>query len=84
MTHTLHRSAATPQLPGDFVVLMIAARGINDCGSAAAMREFLRIASRFAPVNMGDARSGSRQTMLLEELVDAVRGGSVVHAVLAD
>ena len=83
MTHTLHRRESIPDLPGDFVILMMSARGTNISGSAVAMREFLRIASRFAPVNMGDACSGSRQTMSSAELENAVRDTSVVHAVFA-
>ncbi len=84
MTHTLHRRESIPELPGDFVVLMMSARGININGSAVAMREFLRIANQFTPVNMGDARSGSRQTMSFAELEAAVQDTSVVHAVFAD
>jgi hypothetical protein len=84
MTHTLHRSALKPDLPSDYVLLMMSAKGINDAGSAEAMREFLRIADRFAPVNMGDMRSGNLFTGSPQEIGASVRDTSIVHAVFVD
>jgi hypothetical protein len=84
MTHTLHRSASKPDLPSDYIVLTMSAKGINDAGSEEAMREFLRIACRFAPVNMGDMRSGNLFTESPQEIEASIRDTSIVHAVFVD
>jgi len=84
MTHTLHRSDSKADLLSEYVFLMMSAKGINDTGSAEALREFLRIASRFAPVNMGDMRSGSIYNRYPEEIAVSVSDTSIVHAVFVD
>ena len=54
MTHTLHRKGTKQNLSNDFILLTMAAKGINEDGAADKMREFLRIVSRYNPANMGD------------------------------
>ena len=63
---------------------MMSAKGFNDVGSTEAMRTFLRISSRFGPLNMGDMRSGSIHTLSLQEIEASVQDTSIVHAVFAD
>jgi hypothetical protein len=58
MTNTLHRYGAPETLENDFIVFAMAARGINDQGSVAKFQEFLRIARRHHPINLGDATKG--------------------------
>jgi hypothetical protein len=84
MTHTLHRCASKPELPADYVLLMMSAKGVNDADSAGAMREFLQIAGRFAPVNMGDMRSGNLLAKSPQEIEASIRDTSIVHAVFAN
>lgn len=58
MTNTLHRYGAPETLENDFIVFAMAARGINDQGSVSKFQEFLRIARKHNPVNLGDATQG--------------------------
>jgi hypothetical protein len=58
MTNTLHRYGAPQTLENDFIVFAMAARGLNDGGSVEKFREFLRIARKHGPVNLGDATKG--------------------------
>lgn len=81
MTHTLHRQGMTEDLGGDYVVLAMAAKGINEEGAAVKLQEFLRIASQLSPVNMGDMKTGNSLQMELERIVEGVTNTSIVHAV---
>ena len=51
MTHSLHRQGTVEDLSGDFVVLAMAAKGINEEGAADKLREFLHVASQLSPVS---------------------------------
>jgi hypothetical protein len=56
MTNTLHRYGAN--FDDDYIVFAIPARGVNDANAAEKERRFLQIASKYNPVNMGDASHG--------------------------
>lgn len=58
MTNTLHRYGAPETLENDFIVFAMSARGVNDQGSVAKFQEFLRIARKHNPINLGDATKG--------------------------
>jgi len=58
MTNTLHRYGAPETLEDDFIVFAMAARGINDAGSVEKLRQFLALARRHGPINLGDATQG--------------------------
>ena len=58
MTNTLHRYGAPETLMDDYIVFAMAARGINDKGSAEKLRRFTEIALRHRPINLGDATKG--------------------------
>jgi hypothetical protein len=58
MTNTLHRYGAPETLENDFIVFAMSARGVNDEGSVAKFQEFLRIARKHGPINLGDATKG--------------------------
>ena len=58
MTNTLHRYGAPETLENDFIVFAMSARGINDQGSVEKFQEFLSIARKHGPVNLGDATKG--------------------------
>jgi len=58
MTNTLHRFGAPETLQGDYIVFAMAARGVNEQGAPAKLREFLRLALRHNPINVGDAIKG--------------------------
>jgi len=58
MTHTLHRRGSARSLSEDYVILILKAIGINDEGNAPKVQEFLRIALRHKPVNIGSALKG--------------------------
>ncbi|HID86825.1 MAG TPA: hypothetical protein EYP55_05530 [Anaerolineae bacterium] len=84
MSHTLHRRGTAENLSNDYVVLAMSAKGINEEGSAAKLREFLRLARRHNPVNMGDMRTGNMYQVDVEEIIARVRDTSIVHAVFTD
>lgn len=67
MTNTLHRLGDPERRSNDFVIVCTTAVGINSEGSAAAKREFLRIAVRHGPVNLG---TGDETMFSLEEIGD--------------
>jgi hypothetical protein len=81
VSHTLHRHGVERGERADFVVLAMSAKGHNDAGSAERLRDFLRLARRFDPVNLGDMRSGSGATVAPEHLEELVADTSIVHAV---
>ena len=67
MTNTLHRYSehyAFERLPNptpvrdDFIVFAMATKGVNDDRLVEKYREFLRLALRHDPVNIGDATKG--------------------------
>lgn len=58
MTNTLHRFGDAESFHDDFVIFAIPSRGKNDKGSVPKLKQFLEIALKFNPVNLGDALHG--------------------------
>ena len=88
MTNTLHRFGAPETLKGDYIIFAMAARGINDDGAPAKLQEFLRLAVRHHPINLGNAVKGGiyRPSPSLTPLAhwrrrDTVAPDEVVHSV---
>jgi hypothetical protein len=79
MTHTLHRRGTVDSLQQDYVVLCIAAMGVNDEGSTAKLQEFIRICMRHNPLNAGSVHVGNMYTSSADKMIEGVRGH--VHAV---
>jgi len=79
MTHTLHRRGTAESLSEDYPMLCLTAMGINDDGHIPKLQEFLRIALRHDPKNMGSITKGSMFHYKPEEVIAAARG--IVHAV---
>ena len=79
MTHSLHRRGTAESLSGDYVLLCLPAIGINDDGHDPKLQEFLRIALRHDPTNIGAIMTGNLYSHKSEEVVDAAHG--IVHAV---
>lgn len=91
MTHTLHRVGDRESLERDYVVYMLAAKGINDEDSAAKLKKFLDICAQNNPVNIGclypDPELGGRgylRGQTFEETKDSVIDYTSAHAVYAD
>jgi hypothetical protein len=59
MTNTLHRYGSGESFKDDYIVFAISARGINDKGAVEKQRQFLELARKHNPVNMGDASHGA-------------------------
>jgi len=59
MTNTLHRYGKPETLKDDYIVFIMASRGINDLGAADKVQAFLEAALKYAPVNMGKGILGS-------------------------
>jgi hypothetical protein len=53
MTNTLHRYGKPEDLKDDYIVFIIAARGINEEGAGEKVHAFLEAALKYKPVNMG-------------------------------
>jgi len=58
MTNTLHRFGAPETFQDDYIVFAMAARGINDVDAPAKLQEFLRLALRHHPLNLGNSLQG--------------------------
>ena len=84
MTHTLHRRGTPVNLANDYVVFAMSAKGINEKDSATKMRQFMRIAQRYNPVNMGDMKTGNTYSVGTEKLTADIKDTSIVHAVFTD
>lgn len=84
MTHSLHRFGNTDNLAGDYVVFAMSAKGINEKGSAQAMRTFMQMALDLEPVNAGDMKTGNMFTHSREEILSGIQDISIVHAVFVD
>jgi len=84
MSHTLHRQGTAENLANDYIVFAMSAKGINERGSAGGLRDFLRIALRHNPVNLGDTKTGNMHQLDAEEIIQQVKDTSIVHAVYTD
>jgi hypothetical protein len=84
MTHTLHRQGSEDSLRKDYVLLCMAAKGINEEGSEEKLREFLRIILPHKPINIGDMRSGNMYNSSIDEILEKVTSTSIVHGVFTD
>ncbi|HWU38529.1 MAG TPA: hypothetical protein VN203_12850 [Candidatus Acidoferrum sp.] len=58
MTNTLHRFGAPETLQNDYIIFAMAARGINDKDAPPKLQEFLRLALKHHPINIGNAVKG--------------------------
>jgi len=79
MTHSLHRRGTAENLSQDYVMLCLTAIGFNDDNHEPKLSEFLRIALRHDPVNIGAISLGNMYSNSKEEVVDNAHG--IVHAV---
>jgi len=79
MTHSLHRRGTAESLSQDYVMLCLTAIGFNDENHDPKLQEFLRIALRHDPVNIGAISLGNMYSNSKEEVVDNAHG--IVHAV---
>ena len=78
MTHTLHRRGTAESLSKDCVLIMLRAVGINDRDYLPKVQEFLRIALRHNPVNLGSEMKGSMYEFQPEEVIAEAKGDSHV------
>jgi len=56
VTNTLHRYGDSESFHDDYIVFAMPCRGINDEGSLAKLKTFLRICAEHGPVNMGTGK----------------------------
>jgi len=78
MTHSLHRRGTAESLSKDYVLIMLRAIDINDRGYLPKVQEFLRIALRHNPVNLGSEMKGSMYEFQPEEVIADAKGDSHV------
>jgi hypothetical protein len=84
MTHSLHRFGNRENLEGDYVVFAMSAKGINEKGSAQAMRTFMEMALDLDPVNAGDMKTGNIFAFTRAEILEGIQDISIVHAVFVE
>ncbi len=82
MTHSLHRRGTAESLSGDYIMLCLPAIGHNDDGHDLKLQEFLRIALRHDPTNMGAITLGNMYSHKTEDIVASAHG--IVHAVFVN
>lgn len=82
MTHSLHRLGTPESLRNDYVVLCMPSSGLNSAGSEPKLREFLKLALKYDPVNIGDSKRGSMFSLKSKnDVIDNVKDNIVVHSV---
>jgi hypothetical protein len=84
MTHSLHRRGDRESLSHDYIVFTMSAKGFNEAGSAAKMKQFLNILLKHDPVNYGDMVTGNRYVKSPEEIYDNIQDTSIIHGVFTD
>ncbi len=73
MSHTLHRLAGGDGLKDDYVILVMAAKGINNGPDGGEKyKEYLRIFSRHNPVNLGGMGIGHLYDTPFEKILENV------------
>jgi hypothetical protein len=72
MTHTNHREGTSEGLMGDWVVLMMAAKGINDHDVGTKLQEFFRLSLSHDPVNGGCFQVGTALCLGWDALIEGV------------
>jgi len=82
MTHTLHRRGDAESLKGDYVVLMMSAKGFNDKGASQKLKEALKVLASYNAVNFGDMKTGSFYGKGSEPIYANIKDTSIVHGVL--
>ncbi|MFH1016065.1 MAG: hypothetical protein V1771_03595 [Chloroflexota bacterium] len=84
MTHTLHRVGTKQNLADDYTFVILPAQGINSEGSDSKLRQYLHIALRHNPNNIGSDSSteGGWYTHTTEQIIRNCHGEA--HAVFSD
>ena len=84
MSHTLHRQGCDESMRHDFVVLSRATRGINRDGSREKIRNYVKLAFRHNPVNIGNRKIGMILTATEDEMIERTEDGSGYNTVFAE
>lgn len=86
MTHTLHRLGDRENLSDDFVVLMMASKGINKEGSRPKYQEFVRKAVELGAIKIGDSKNGNIISQgNIDNLLENIKDQNIpLHAVFSD
>jgi len=58
MTNTLHRFGAPETFQDDYIIFAMASRGINDADAPKKLQDFLRLALKHHPINVGNSLQG--------------------------
>jgi len=80
MTHTSHRQGTIESLRRDWIVLMMATRGINDKNCNPKIQKFFQLGLQHGPVNGGTALVGNALSIGWEKLLDGVGKNSNVRS----
>lgn len=84
MTHTNHRTGTLESLSKDYVVFMYAAKGINTQGVGPKLQEFLRLALKHKPVNIGSPTTSNMYVTSVEKLMNGLATATKVYVVFND
>ena len=78
MTHTLHRRGNAQSLSEDYVFIMIQAMGHNTEGTKPKFQQFLRMALKHKPTNIGSVTRGGMMDKTDEVIANAEKIGHAV------
>ncbi|MCL4535219.1 MAG: 4Fe-4S dicluster domain-containing protein [Bacteroidetes bacterium] len=75
MTHSNHRRGSVDSLSHDFVVMMMAAKGVNDEGAGPKIQRFIELALSNGAVNCAVGKAGNMHTASPEAILDTAPSG---------
>jgi hypothetical protein len=75
MTHTLHRLGTIDSLQNDYVIIVMAAKGINSVGSIDPLRKAVMILNKHNPSNIGLITCGNKYTVTIDEIIEKMDDG---------
>ena len=84
MTHTNHRQGTRESLNKDYVVFMYGAKGINTKEIGHKLQEFVRLAQKHDPVNIGSPRLGNMYTSSADRIMAGLTTETKAYAVFDD
>jgi len=80
MTHNLHRRGTKENLTGDFTMMAMSVKGVNDAGSGLKKRRFLELAFQNNAINAGAGGGRHLSKYTKEELKELASDQGVAHA----
>lgn len=84
MTHMNHRRGTRESLQGDYAVLMMTQKGVNDEGARPRLQRFFTLANKWGAVNLGDGKRNTVCVLGYDDMYEGMQDHGVSQAVFAD